>query len=86
MTRSSSGSDHFLDSKRWSSQEHDAILTVDEVAANLRCSKAHVYNTINGKVPGISPLPVIGMGRRKLVRRNALEQWKRDNEHTAAVL
>lgn len=45
------------------------ILTVAEVAARLRCSKAHVCNAINGKVRGITPLPAISMGRRKLVRR-----------------
>ncbi len=56
------------------------ILTVAEVAAELRCSKAHVYKAIVGKVEGVSPLPAIFMGRRKLVRRAALEQWKTTNE------
>ena len=28
----------------------DEIMTASEVAADLRCSKAHVYNMINGKV------------------------------------
>jgi len=59
----------------------DEILTAAEVAAELRCSKAHVYNTIAGKVEGVSPLPAICMGRRKLVRRSALEEWKRANEN-----
>ena len=58
----------------------DEILTVAEVAVELRCSKAHVYNAIAGKVDGVCPLPAISMGRRKLVRRGALEQWKRMNE------
>ena len=58
----------------------DEILTAAEVAAELRCSKAHVYNMIAGKVEGVSPLPAICMGRRKLVRRSALEEWKRINE------
>ncbi len=56
------------------------ILTVTEVAAELRCSKAHVYNAIAGKVNGVTPLPAIFMGRRKLVRRVALEQWITRNE------
>ena len=56
------------------------ILTIAEVAAHLRCSKAHVYKTINGKVAGVSPLPAICMGRRKLIRRSSLEQWKKVNE------
>jgi len=58
----------------------DEILTVAEVAAELRCSKAHVHNAINGKLAGVSRLPAIHMGRRKLVRRSSLEQWKRDND------
>lgn len=45
----------------------DDILTVSEVAVELRCSKAHVFNAINGKVAGVSPLPAIHMGRRKLI-------------------
>lgn len=56
------------------------ILTVAEVAAELRCSKAHVYNAIAGRVGGVSSLPAISMGRRKLVRRTALEEWKGHNE------
>jgi excisionase family DNA binding protein len=58
----------------------DEILTVAEVAAELRCSKAHVHNAIRGKVAGVSLLPAICMGRRKLIRRSALEQWKSANE------
>jgi len=59
---------------------NDEILTVAEVAEDLRCSKGHVHNAINGRVLGVSPLPAIHMGRRKLVRRSALERWKRANE------
>ncbi len=56
------------------------ILTVAEVAAELRCSKAHVYKAINGKVTGVYRLPAISMGRRRLVRRTTLEAWKTANE------
>ena len=59
---------------------NDEILTVSEIAIELRCSKAHVYNVIAGKVDGVSPLQAISMGRRKLVRRTALERWKEANE------
>jgi len=62
---------------------HHEILTVAEVATELRCSKAHVHNAINGKVAGVSRLPAIHMGRRKLVRRSALEGWKRANERAS---
>ncbi|HEY1760640.1 MAG TPA: helix-turn-helix domain-containing protein [Bryobacteraceae bacterium] len=56
------------------------ILSVVEVASLLRCSKAHVYKAINGKVAGITPLPAISMGRRKLVRRQSLEAWLSQND------
>ncbi len=61
----------------------DAILTVAEVAAELRCSRAHVYSLINGAVADVSPIPAIAMGRRKVVRRSTLVQWKRANERVA---
>jgi excisionase family DNA binding protein len=57
------------------------LLTIAEVAIELRCSKAHVYNLINGKVHGVSKLPAISMGRRRLVRRTSLEVWIMMNEH-----
>ena len=56
------------------------ILTVTEVALRLRCSKAHVCNAINGKVKGVTPLPAISMGRRKLIRRATLAAWLRQND------
>jgi excisionase family DNA binding protein len=58
----------------------DNLLTVPEVADDLRISKAHAYKLINGQVVGASPLPAIMMGRRRLVRRSSLEQWKKGNE------
>jgi excisionase family DNA binding protein len=58
----------------------NGILTVDEVARELRCSKAHVYKAIAGKVRGITALPAICMGRRKLVQRSSFEVWKKRNE------
>lgn len=61
------------------------ILTVEEVARDLRCSKAHVYNAINGLVEGVSPLPFIAIGRRRLIRRRTLELWKRENERTGSA-
>ena len=52
-----------------------AVLTVREVAAELRCSKAHVHNIIAGKVHDLPPLPVLRIGRRVLVRHDALQNW-----------
>ena len=57
------------------------ILTTAEVAHELRCSKAHIHNLINGKVYGAVPLPTITLGRRRLVRRSSLDAWLQANEH-----
>ena len=62
---------------------NDEILTVLDVATELRCSKTHVHNAIKGKVAGVSQLPAIHMGRRKLIRRRALELWKTANERNS---
>ena len=64
--------------------ENSEILSISEVALNLRCSKAHVYNAINGKITGVSQLPAIPMGRRRLVRRSSLESCKAANEMTVS--
>lgn len=56
------------------------ILTLPEVAQFLRCSKAHLSNLLNGRVPGARPLPHLSVGRRKLIRRDSLEHWLRDTE------
>jgi excisionase family DNA binding protein len=60
------------------------VLTVDEVAKELRCSKAHVHNLINGKVSGTQPLPSVCPGRRRLVRRETLIAWIIANERKLA--
>jgi hypothetical protein len=65
---------------RGGQQKADAVLTIPEVALELRCSKAHVCNVINGKVKNVPRMPAIRMGRRKLIRRSTLEIWKRANE------
>jgi hypothetical protein len=57
-----------------------AILTIDDVAAILRCSKAHVSNILNGKIPKTPALTHVSIGRRKLVRREWLEQWMEENK------
>jgi len=56
------------------------ILTLHEVAQILRCSKTHVSNVLNGKVPGVPKLTHLAMGRRKLVRRSWLELWMEANK------
>ena len=49
------------------------ILTVKEVARELRCSKAHVFNAIAGRLRNVTRLPAIRMGRRKLIRRTTVK-------------
>ena len=56
------------------------ILTINDVAAILRCSKTHVSHVLAGKIPGIPRLTHIAMGRRKLVRRDWLDQWMESNK------
>jgi excisionase family DNA binding protein len=51
------------------------VLTLSEIARILRCSKTHISNVLNGKVPGVPRLAHVAMGRRKLVRREWLDQW-----------
>jgi hypothetical protein len=55
--------------------KEEPILTIQDVAALLRCSKTHVCNVMAGKVPGVPQLTHIALGRRKLVRREWLNQW-----------
>ena len=59
------------------------VLTMEEVARLLRCSKAHLCNVMNGKVSSLPPLPYMSLGRRKLIRRSALERWMERLEQSA---
>ena len=54
------------------------ILTLDEAASLLRISKAHASKLARGLVRGTKAFPVIRLGRRVLVRRDALFQWLSD--------
>ena len=51
------------------------ILTIEEVAQVLRCSKAHTQNALQGKLRGVPRLMHLAVGRRKVVRREWLQQW-----------
>jgi hypothetical protein len=55
--------------------KEEPILTIKDVAEVLRCSKTHVCNVMAGKVAGVPQLAHIALGRRKLVRREWLNQW-----------
>jgi len=58
----------------------DRILTINDVASILRCSKTHVSHVLAGKIAGIPRLTHIAMGRRKLVRKEWLDQWMETNK------
>lgn len=51
------------------------VLTLDETATFLRCSKAHASKLARGRVRGVKPLPVIRLGRRVLVQKTVLLEW-----------
>src|SRR5688572_18393264 len=54
------------------------ILTINQVAEILQCSKAHVSNALNSKVANVLALTHFSLGRRKLIRREWLEAWLED--------
>jgi excisionase family DNA binding protein len=56
------------------------LLTIGEVARELRCSRGHVQHLIHGKVPHTRPLPSIALGRRRMIRRASLHEWIRATE------
>jgi excisionase family DNA binding protein len=56
-------------------QQAANILTINQVAEILHCSKTHVSNVLNGKIADLPPLPHFSMGRRKLIRREWLDAW-----------
>ena len=60
--------------------QQSSVLTIEDVADILRCSKGHVSNVLNGKVPGLPRLSHFSMGRRKLVRREWLDKWLESNK------
>ena len=53
----------------------NSLLNIDELAIVLRCSKAHACKLLKGQVAGLPPLPHLSLGRRKLIRQAALDQW-----------
>jgi hypothetical protein len=54
-----------------------ALLTISEAARELRCSRAHLYNVLAGKVESLPPLPVFHIGRKAYIRHNQLRAWIR---------
>jgi hypothetical protein len=59
--------------------DSDPILTAEEVAEDIRCSKSQAYRVMRGEVKGVTRLPSLSLGRKKVVLRSVLEAWKRNN-------
>lgn len=68
------------------SEDTIPVLTVPEAARLLRCSKAHVHHLIAGSVPGVTPLPSLWLGRRRLILKDSFEQWLRSSERNHGKL
>lgn len=68
------------------SEDTIRVLTVPEAARLLRCSRAHVHHLIAGKVPGVTPLPSLWLGRRRLILRTSFEQWLNCSERNQGKL
>jgi len=73
------------DAGHLSLRELPEVLTLREVADTIRCSKAHVCKIVNGQVAGTPSIPAITLGRRKLVRREALMAWILANEKAVTI-
>lgn len=54
-------------------------LTIEETAALMRVSKRHLHKLM---ADGDGP-PVVQLGRRKIIRREALRQWLEARERVA---
>lgn len=55
--------------------DSNSVLTINDIARRLRCSKAHVCNLMNGRVRGVPTLPHATLGRRKLTTSEWFEKW-----------
>jgi excisionase family DNA binding protein len=51
------------------------VLTLKQAAEELRISKAHLCNVLNGKVPGVPRLRHAQIGRRILIKQEWLDEW-----------
>ncbi|HEX4164339.1 MAG TPA: helix-turn-helix domain-containing protein [Bryobacteraceae bacterium] len=56
------------------------LLSFADTAQKLKVSKAQLSKLINGKVPGLPRLKIARLGRRVLVREEALAQWVQEVE------
>ena len=55
--------------------ESSTVMTLQQAAAYLRISKAHLSNLIAGKIAGVQPVRCVRVGRRILIRQEWMDQW-----------
>jgi predicted DNA-binding transcriptional regulator AlpA len=65
--------------RKMNSENAPEILTLTEAAGMLRVSQRHLFQIL---ADGNGP-PVISLGRRKVIRREALQQWLLNQEAAA---
>ena len=56
-------------------RDQKPVMTLQQTAAHLQISKAHLSNVINGKVPEVQPLRCFRLGRRILIKREWVDEW-----------
>jgi excisionase family DNA binding protein len=56
------------------------VLTCQEAAERLKCSRAQLSKLIHGKVKGSPRLKAAFLGRRVLVREENVAEWLREAE------
>jgi len=52
-----------------------AVMNLEQGAAYLQVSKAHLSNILRGKVMGVPPLRSVRAGRRILIKREWIDVW-----------
>ena len=52
-----------------------SVFTLEQAAAYLQVSKAHLSNVIAGKVRGVLPVRSFRIGRRILIKREWIDDW-----------
>jgi hypothetical protein len=51
------------------------LLTLREAARELRCSRTHLFDILQGRVGRVPPLPAFRFGRKLFIRRLQLQAW-----------
>jgi excisionase family DNA binding protein len=53
----------------------EPVLTLEQAARLMQCSKAHLLNVLHGRVSNVPPIPCVRIGRRILLRPEAVQRW-----------